>query len=302
MLENLALKSTTHPLPTLHFAVQYEATRVALNKGLTSDSLICAHLHGYCDDLYEAKDYPDVWRTLTRFSEAATALERTNESVWRSFKDERGWSDNIYMSGKVHFGEFRQVHGSAIKDGRSSQARILSEPPLIITLNPLTRTTGNRFFNRFGSDRFLTLRLPPLTSNQGLPNNPLHPKQAQERIVDWLSDEDIVLMNRTWKCFYIKNGVSKRKPSKDKPAITEYFSQAMFFATKGVGIGDSLNDREMEALGFKNSYKKLRQEMSVGDFLKWHIPLEGNLEMTVPKFWSRISLGQYYHISRIGLG
>lgn len=279
-----ALKSTSHPLPTLHFSIQHEVTRVALNEGPCSNDAICDHIRGYCDDLYEAQEYRDVWNALTQFSKAATTLEQTNESVWRSFKERRGWPDNVYLTGSVHYGELQQVHGSPIKGRQpSSQGRSSEKLPLTITLNPLTRTRGNRFFNRFGSDRFLHLGLPSLSRQPGLSDADLQQRLAC--IIDWLADEEIVLMNRTWKCFYIKEKKSKKKSDPGKTLL------AVFFATKGVGIGDSLSDQEMDALGFRKFSGKLRQEMSVGDLLKWHIPLDGNVDMTVPKFWSRISLG-----------
>lgn len=291
-LENPALKSTAHPLPTLPFSIQHEATRVALNKGLRSNDTICAHLHGYCDDLYNATEYRDVWETLTRFSKTAATLDWTNESVWKGFRDGRGWSDNVSITGRVHYGENQQAQSSPTKGTQfSAQEKFSEKPPLVITLNPLTRASGNRFFNRFGSDRFLTLRLPPLSSQSGLPKELV--QQSRGWIIDWLADEEICLMNRTWKCFFVKDGSSKKKSGEDKSMITEYFSQAIFFATEGVGIGDNLSSEEMEALGFRSSGKKMRQKMTVEDLLRWHIPLDGNLNMTVPKFWSRISLGWY---------
>lgn len=280
-LDFTALKSTSHPLPTLHFAIQHEATRVMLNEGPCSNDAICDHLRGYCDDLYEAKEYRDVWETLTKFSKTAKHLEQTTESVWRGFKEGRGWPDNIYLTGTVHYDDTQP--SSPIKSRQPlSQG---PDVPLSITLNPLSRTKGNRFFNRFGSDRFLHLVLPPLSKQSGLPDAVLQQRLA--RITDWLADEEIVLMNRTWRVFYIREKTTGKKSDLGKTM------QAVFFAVKGVGIGDNLSDQEIDILGFNKSDKKIRQEMSVEALLQWHIPLTGNLSMSVPKFWSRISLGWY---------
>lgn len=276
------MKSTSHPLPTLHFAIQHEATRVALHEGSCSNDAICDHLRGYCDDLYEAQDYRDIWKTLTQFSKAANGLEQTKESIWRSFNEERGWPDSVYLTGTVHYGETQQVRGSPVKG--PSQGRPSEKVPLTITLNPMSRTKGNRFFNRFGSDRFLHLGLPPLSRQLGQSDAVLQRRLA--RITDWLADEEIVLMNRTWRFFYIRE-----KPKKKSDLCK--MMQAVFFATKGVGLGENLDDQELDELGFGASDKKIRREMGVEELLQWHMPLNGNLNMTVPKFWSRIGLGWY---------
>lgn len=296
-----ALKPAAHPLHTLPFPVQYEATRVALNQRLRSNDAICAHLDRCCDDLYKAKEYTDIWKTLTQFSIAAEMLEQTSESIWRGFKEGSGWPDNVYLTGSVDYVEMSSSPSRGKQIPSQEQGSGVS---LAITLNPLTRTTGNRFFNRFGSDRFLTLRLPPLTSHRHSSNQQRLSKgavqQRRERIIDWLVDDEIQLMNRTWKCYYIKEGRSKKKSG--KTMITEHFFQAVFFATKGAGIGDNISDREMDGLGFRKDGRKLRQEMSREELLKWHIPLAGNLGMTVQKFWSRISLGWYPSIVCMHLG
>lgn len=281
----IALKSTSHPLPTLHFAIQHEATRVALHEGSCSNDAISDHLCGYCDDLYEAQDYGGIWKTLTQFSKAAKDLEQTKESIWRNFVEDRGWPDSVYLTGTVHYGEAQQFRGSPVK-GRQppSQGRPPDKVPLTITLNPISRTKGNRFFNRFGSDRFLHLTLPPLSRQPGQPDAVLQRRLA--RVTDWLADEEIVLMNRTWRFFYIRER-SKKKSDSCKTM------QAVFFATKGVGLGENLDDQELSKLGFGASDKKIRREMGVEELLQWHMPLNGNLSMTVPKFWSRIGLGWY---------
>ncbi|KAI5839622.1 RNA dependent RNA polymerase-domain-containing protein [Morchella snyderi] len=233
-----------------------------------SNSDICAYLNGFCDDLFNAEEYNDVWKTLTRFSGNTKFLERTSEAIWTSLKQKSGWPDSTYLTGSVHFGTLRRGSGSKI--------------PLNITLNPLLRARGNRFFNRFGSDRFLHLRLP---SFRGLSNE--SSEKARARITDWLAEEELELLNRKWKCFFIKHPKNSAKNSAVKS-----FDQAVFFATEGVGIGENLDEEELKTLGFINDNRKLRHKMSARDLLEWHIPLQGkNLKETVSKFWSRISLG-----------
>lgn len=268
-VENLpALSPAAHPLPSHHFAVQYEATRVALARKIQPDNaIICSYLNEYCDDIFSAEEYCDKWEILTRFHPGAKNLGRTSEAIWTSLKSESGWSDNVYLAGSVKFGR--------PKPGLESKI------PLEITLNPLQKTRGNRFFNRFGSDRFLTLELP---SFQGLSG--VDAEKGRSQIIAWLAEEELKLLNRTWKVFYIKNGRNNRGKNE-----TESSNQAIFFAIEGVGIGEGLGEEELQVLGFKDDKRKLRHEMSAQELLGWHIPLEVNMDEKVSKIWSRISLG-----------
>ncbi|KAG0643041.1 RNA dependent RNA polymerase-domain-containing protein [Tuber brumale] len=272
---NEPLRDIEHPLHTLPFHVQYEATRVALSNGVfPTNSDVSDSIHSYCDDLFAAKTYAEVLGIMGRYCPGAAMLEKSAESAWRGYKGRRGWTDKLYMTGRV-----------SLKDPK---ARKPEDIAFDVQLNPLGRSTGNRFFNRFGSDRFLTLRLPDMTSrgqNGSTPGG-----MVARRVEDWLINEEIELANRKWRCFYAKEGKSRKRSLEDeKTFINETFVQAVLFATSGVGIGDDRD--EMARLGFRGLDKKIRREMSADELLLWHIPLEGNEHVTIPKFWSRISLG-----------
>lgn len=264
-----------HPLETLPFQIQFEATRVALSNGaLANNQEISALLSSYCDRLYDAGTYTEVLDILREYS-PHSVLERSAESTWTEFRGHKGWTDNLYMTGRVYT--------NTIKPQPSDRVSF------DIELSPLSRSKGCRFFNRFGSDRFLTLRLPSFS------NRNMSRQLLEDRLVDWLVDEEIELLNRSWRCFYLREGKSKKKKAPDdKTYTTESFIQAVFFAVKGAGIGE--DEEEMVRLGFRGLDKKLRGEMSVGDLLNWHVPTKNNEGMTVPKFWSRISLGEAYYV------
>lgn len=270
------MKDIKHPLHTLPYQVQYEATRVALSNGVfPTNEDVCDSLYRYCDDLFEAKTYSEVLGVMRRYHPGAAMLEKSSESTWREYKGRVGWTDKLYMTGRV-----------SLKDPRAQK---LEDIAFDIQLNPLGRSTGNRFFNRFGSDRFLTLRLPDMTGRGQNGSTP--GVMVARRVENWLVNEEIELVNRKWRCFYAKEGKSKKRSLEDeKTMITETYIQVVLFATSGVGIGDDKD--EMTRLGFRGLDRKIRQEMSVEDLLKWHIPLEGNEHVTIPKFWSRISLGK----------
>ena len=139
-------------------------------------------------------------------------------------------------------------------------------PDFTITLNPLSQQPSNRFWRKYGSDRFLTIRLPSCPSAGALPHaTPLSKKKKQsnfnESMVDFLTNESgIELLGRIWKLFWVLDAKDKKKDP----------FQAILFAVRGEGIS----------------------ECEIWDLLNWHIPLvPKNLEQTVPKLWSRISLG-----------
>lgn len=249
---------------------------MALSNGIfPTNKDVCDSLHPYCDDLFAAKTYSEVLGVMRRYYPGAAMLDKSAESTWRGYGGRVGWTDNLYMAGRV-----------SLKDPR---ARKLEDIAFDIQLNPLGRSIGNRFFNRFGSDRFLTLRLPNMTGRGQNGSTP--GVMVARRVEDWLINEEIELANRRWKCFYAKEGTTKKRSLEDeKTIITETFVQVILFATSGVGIGDDKD--EMTRLGFRGLDRKIRREMSVEDLLKWHIPLEGNERVTIPKFWSRISLGK----------
>lgn len=249
---------------------------MALSNGVyPTNKDVCDSLHRYCDDLFAAETYSEVLGVMRRYHPGTAMLEKSAESTWKDYKGRVGWTDNLYMAGKV-----------LLKDPKAQK---LEDIAFDIQLSSLGKSTGNRFFNRFGSDRFLTLRLPDM-SGRGQ-NGSTPGSMVAQRVEDWLVNEEIGLVNRKWRCFYAKEGKSKKRSLEDeKTIITETFVQVVLFATSGVGIGDDKD--EMIRLGFRGLDKKIRREMSVEDLLRWHIPVEGNEHVTIPKFWSRISLGK----------
>ena len=161
----------------------------------------------------------------------------------------------------------------------------LSQPefPFVLKVNPLsTEPLSNRFWRKFGSDRFMTVRLPPAPKCQEH-LIPLHLKKFcvsppirkvsaevfHKCLVEYLfRDEGIEILGRVWKGFWIKTVKDTGSGKQDRSDF-----QGILFAVKGEGINAS-------------------KECEIEDLLDWHIPLEGrNLQSTVPKLWSRLGLG-----------
>ncbi|KAF8430536.1 RNA dependent RNA polymerase-domain-containing protein [Terfezia claveryi] len=255
----------TYVLGKLPFWAQYEATRVALHCGLPlSNEELSNALSPYLVELQlacKANDLQCSWyKIMGEFfshhntsSQTSLPKQRISTGLFTVLKRD-GWSKTAYMTGSIEF--------------NTSSNR----PPFSIRLNALSHQSLNRFWRKYGSDRFLTVRLP------SPPNvNKLHnmfyerkilcqtPQRFHEALVQFLMQEDIELLGRAWRLFYVKDG--KDKKNKDQPF------QAILFAVRGEGI-------------------KLEDECEVEELLNWHIPLvPKNLNSTVPKLWSRLSLG-----------
>lgn len=255
-------QSPTDTLGELPFWAQYEATRIALHCGVPlSNSELCKALSPYADQLNiacQAKDLQRSWQiALTEFASSYSPTipsQRVSAPLW-AFLQEGGWGKTVCMTGTIIYST----------SGKS---------PFNIKLNPLTRQPSNRFWRKFGSDRFLTLRIRSAPSPRGLPHamdsarKKKFAEKYYESVVEFISEEPgIELLGRTWKLFYLKDPQEK----KDKNIADPY--QAVLFATRGKGISPD-------------------QEWGVANLLNWHIPLvPTNLNTTVAKLWSRISLG-----------
>ena len=267
-----------HTFYELPYWAQYEAVRVAVLCGFDcgggEDALAAAALSEYFQELSVAclkMDNRVSWyQILGQFVEEhmgrgrtgggldvrrqsmggsakqrnmLTGMARVSENLWCQLQN-YSWNNKVYMTGKI------------LVDLPAQGTR--REHPFTIRLNPLGSTSSNRFYRKFGSDRFLHLKLPQLSSSE-------YPRL--EELVEFLfGGAGITLLGRTWRGIWVKEIKANRK--KEKGASL----QVILFATKG---------------------ETIKEVIEVEDLIHWHMPLdsEKNLGLTVAKLWSRISLG-----------
>lgn len=265
-MDKLSIYRFNQELP---FWAQYEATRVALHCKISlSNQEISGAFEEYMDELlmaYKATDHRSWYRTLAEFCcrhSCSLPRLRMSSAMWTTLQ--RGnWPQDkgisVSLTGIVKF--------NSSHDAKSSLFTIL--------LNPLDTMRGNRFWRKFGSDRFLTLKLPTVPREESLPTKtPFRykrlctPDKFNEAIIDFLMQEPgIELLGRVWKCFFIRD--PRERKQKSNSGLGPF--QAILFAVSGEGI---------------------QENFGVEDLLHWHIPfVPQNLETRVPKLWSRISLG-----------
>jgi hypothetical protein len=267
-----SLASQSRSFETFQYLLQWEVTRMSLALGIPLCDLeyrIPDVVEPFAYDLHHASTPGEQWRVLKEFARQIPpkgnrmrAIEPLPNNVWQKFKENKGWSNNFELTAKARF-----IEGS-------------NPPEIEIALNPPSlERKSNKFAARFGSDRFLTIRT-------------VHPRKygadaERKQMVEWFVRKELRLLNRTWKCFYIRDAGKKVKEnSKDK----ETYLLAYFFAESGVGLG-SISHRAREQLGFVEDEKLNRTEMSRDDLIRWHIPIEQQLDKDFSKIWSRISLG-----------
>ncbi|KAF8469469.1 RNA dependent RNA polymerase-domain-containing protein [Kalaharituber pfeilii] len=250
----------------LPFWAQYEATRAALQCCIPFTNLavseflepIVAKLQTAC----LARDYQKSWHNVLENHAAECGIklskQRMSHAFWNRLQENEqcgneGKCENLYLTGRVEF-EFNVSQ---------------RDHPFKILLNPLATNCSNRFWRKFGSDRFLTLSLPHLRKKapdevpyrfKALYGN--LEKQAECYINFLMQEPGIEVLGRKWRLFQVKYSDRRKKKRS---------TQAVLFAVTGEGISTP---------------------MGIGELLAWHIPLESkNLESTVSKLFSRISLG-----------
>ena len=285
----------SRPFATFKFLLQYEVTRVSLALGLTPEdceSRVPMVAEQFSLAFLKARSKQELWDTMKLFSQQLAG----NDAVKKSFPEppsDRCWL--LLNNAKHHCWENGLELGGSLspltKAGRFNP-RILLNPPSL-------GGTGHKFAHRFGSDRFMTLRIPIRKRGRS-------ESDVQEPIVRWLVNEKLRLINREWACFSIKTDSKRRKkdvreavgidamnPDKRRLSDKEDFLLAFFFAERGVGLGEP-SYLVQERLGFLRDVgaELIRAEMSRDDLIRWHMPIEKHMGSPFAKIWSRIALGK----------
>ncbi|TGZ77188.1 hypothetical protein EX30DRAFT_208101 [Ascodesmis nigricans] len=296
---------TKRPFSQFPYFIQHEITRLALDMGFSlkecEDELPeLAHKHGSAlldaetrDAFVEAFDRLRIalssHRDNLQHSSEHKKISKIGDSVWVALRSSRNWPDNVHLSGKLEYSN---------QDGFDFH------------LNPLSFSQGYRFSYRFGADRFLMLKLPSIkasTPKYELPRGirDLGPDEIQRRLREWLRTTRINILNRTWRCFYVREHSESTTVKGVKQTAT--FMRAFFFAETGVGLGKcfALTKRYLRLEDAKTVLKNrllCRDEMTREELILWHMPIskimakiaaEPNLEQRggmFAKAWSRISL------------
>ncbi|KAK6509689.1 hypothetical protein TWF481_004420 [Arthrobotrys musiformis] len=171
---------------------------------------------------------------------------------------ENGWSNKIQLSADLHM--------EKITDPNRASSEVLKP-----TLRPRSlnlRPTSTRFDRKFGSDRFMTLRIPKIGS---ISKSKLDPETHYSALARYLSHEGFEFLGRRWRAICHRastkdeNGkrISLAKQDKNLQVIV------IMFAESGPGL------------------KPVDQRAAV----EWLVPIGSNIDSKQCKLYARIALG-----------
>lgn len=243
--------------PSVPFRQLYEIVRVASTCKIDLSNFLTSFQSTF-------ESYDSLWSSLTSVARAhgAHVPERSSLAAW----DRAGSKfEGVALTGKLKM--LDQQKG----------------PCFEFNLNPLKQEPSYRLSRRFGSDRFCVLGVPGL----GPENLPSYLKQyhtsAREAISNWLVDARHRFLGRTWRAFYTKPDVSKKKRVRNSMTDSRY--RIYLFAEDGVGF------RDRERPGEVDPRLPDRPRTTVKDMVEWFMPFKANLSQPSLKFFARLALG-----------
>ncbi|KAF3941120.1 hypothetical protein ABW19_dt0208980 [Dactylella cylindrospora] len=183
---------------------------------------------------------PDETHTIGNLNRRAVeVLQRS----WGS------WNNHLQLSAEVKFEKIRKEGGHICRP--------------TIRLKPLqTEALTNRFSEKFGSHRFMTLRIPAWDSTMGISED-----DYWSIIETWLIEGGFPLLGRHWKAIYFRKETKKadkRRTKKTKPDKI-----LLMFAESGHDI----------------------EPITVLQAFEWFLPIDENLKSFQCKVFSRLGLG-----------
>ncbi|KAL9055752.1 MAG: hypothetical protein Q9162_003388 [Coniocarpon cinnabarinum] len=223
--------------------VRYECLRYAIHYGITLPPFDEVP-KGVIDDHESLLSWLSSLRTNAK---TQANYEPIQSTIWQHC-DEKEWQNQVGLSGILNF--------QSTKD----------KAALGLKLNPPRQhKKSNRFFRKFGSNRFLKIMLP--RSKHAPPY--LNKKQLEGRIIQWLRASRKRLLGCVWSVVFIK-------PSKTTSKKRERFGdleghEVFLFAEEGPNL----------------------QPVRRRELLDWLIPFKllKNKRMAACKLYSRLELG-----------
>lgn len=165
-------------------------------------------------------------------------------------------------------------------------------PAMRLELHPLKREQSSRLLRKFGSNRFIEVRIPAVESWQ----------TGEEDIVAvvayWLTRIPHHFMERKWAGFYVlerslKVEISEEQHHSQDGSDTKsvFYDRVLLFAEEGKGISKpciAQTFRSQKIVG-----DSLQGACSRNEMLNWLLNLQANGSQSYLKLFHRISLGEY---------
>ncbi|KAI0015356.1 RNA dependent RNA polymerase-domain-containing protein [Xylariomycetidae sp. FL0641] len=159
--------------------------------------------------------------------------------------------------------------------------------PLRLRLEPLRLDLPHRLARRFGSDRFLELVIPSLSSQELRHFG----DEALDKIRQWLVRDSHVLLGRDWTAFYVKPSLPKKVTKDDtlKPETMTIPQERIYMFAEN---GDEFS--RTEGTSPQGETVNAHTIMTRGCLLEWLLQIsrsEKNQKQSIFKLFSRVALG-----------
>ncbi|KAI3396950.1 hypothetical protein diail_11563 [Diaporthe ilicicola] len=249
--------------------VIWEVTRVALHCSVDVASL---------DIQYDESlaDLDNLWHTLK--SHPSFQGKR-----FPAKSDPLAWHDGLYNNfesgGDAVVMQTATMHATKSKHGPAS---------LQLELHPLKREQGSRLLRRFGSERFLEVRIPSIDTWLA------DEEEAEDLLARWLANESHPFMDRNWSAFFIRERSEKsevkdvQRGQEAREARVIFNERVLFFAESGRNL---LKARPTNSALSKARAPTAQEACSRSDMLNWLLNFNENRDKPYLKLFSRIALG-----------
>lgn len=194
--------------------------------------------------------------------------------------DPLAWRDGLYNN-------FESDGGAAVLLTATMHAtRSSAGLALILELHPLKREQSSRLFRRFGSDRFLEIRIPSVDS--WLKDE----EDAEAIMASWLAGQPHPFIGRDWSAFFVRDRSEKSQDpnAKEGPEARVIFNdRVIFFAERGKGLTEV---GTVTSIPPKNKCPVFRAACTRDCMLNWLLNFGVNGKESYLKLFSRIALGE----------
>ena len=208
-------------------------------------------------------DYGSLWSSLSTVAATlkTTLPERSSPQAWTNAE---GDFKKVSLSGELKFAE---QSGGSLFD---------------FTLRPLKIDASYRLARKFGGDRFFTLALPSLESDD-LPQY-LKPFSAvvRDKVRRWIVDDAHYFVGRKWRAFFVKPETHKKGGKSNNSSQLRY--RIFMFAEDGDDF------RQSGTRGEVDPRNPIHTPSSIRDMIEWFMPSVQNQDQKVLKFFSRLAL------------
>ncbi|KAF3186738.1 hypothetical protein TWF788_002960 [Orbilia oligospora] len=178
-------------------------------------------------------------------------------------RSENGWDNRIQLSAELVFEIFPGTNGA--------KSNTVVKPTLRLRTLSL-RSTTTRFDRKFGSDRFMSLRVPKIeflgSKEKDLDN---HHNNHHKALARYLSHDGFEFLGRQWRAICHRSSTKDENGKRISLAKQDKTLQAIviMFAVSGPGL-ETVDQRSA---------------------VEWLVPIEKNLDSKQCKLYARIALG-----------